>query len=398
MPIYSPSKLNTYENCPRRYAFRYIEKPPIEEFEGIEAFMGLRVHETLEGLYKYVKLSKIPPLDKLIGYYNDLWGKNFHENVRIVKKDITAENYRITGEKAIIEYYDQYKPFDDGKSIGLEYRINFKLSEYEGHAVQGFIDRLVYKGNGIYEIHDYKSSGTCPTQEQIDSDRQLALYQIGIQKIFPDAKDVELVWHYLIFGKEFRSRRDEKALEELAESTRRMISIIEGDREFKTRTSALCEWCEYKNTCPAWTHIVKTEEMTPQEFSEDDGVKMVDALGSIDDRIKSLKAERENIEGQLIAFALKNDAGRIIGLSHIAKIIKSVEVLFPRAGEPDRKPLEVMIKQSGLWEEFSQLSISKLKSGFISKKWDAVFLSKLQKFATEVVKARLKIMKKRDSE
>ena len=36
----------------------------------------------------------------------------------------------------------------------------------------------------------------------MDEDRQLALYQIGIQKMWNDVNRVELVWHYVAFDKE----------------------------------------------------------------------------------------------------------------------------------------------------------------------------------------------------
>ena len=51
--VFSPSSLYCFENCPRQYAFRYIDKIKIET-EGIEAFTGKRVHEILERLYQFV--------------------------------------------------------------------------------------------------------------------------------------------------------------------------------------------------------------------------------------------------------------------------------------------------------------------------------------------------------
>jgi len=46
MPIYSHSRLATYENCPQQYKLRYIDKVELPEGaqEGIEAFLGSRVH------------------------------------------------------------------------------------------------------------------------------------------------------------------------------------------------------------------------------------------------------------------------------------------------------------------------------------------------------------------
>ncbi len=49
--IYSHSRLSTFEDCPKRFEYRYVLKIPTET-EGIEAFVGKRVHEILERLYQ----------------------------------------------------------------------------------------------------------------------------------------------------------------------------------------------------------------------------------------------------------------------------------------------------------------------------------------------------------
>ena len=53
MPVYSHSKLATYENCPQKYKLQYIDRIELPEgSEGIEAFLGSRVHDVLEELHK----------------------------------------------------------------------------------------------------------------------------------------------------------------------------------------------------------------------------------------------------------------------------------------------------------------------------------------------------------
>ena len=47
--MYSHSRLETFEQCPQKYKFRYIDNIRTET-EGIEAFVGKRVHEALEKL------------------------------------------------------------------------------------------------------------------------------------------------------------------------------------------------------------------------------------------------------------------------------------------------------------------------------------------------------------
>jgi len=50
--VYSHSKLSCYEQCPQKYKLQYIDKVETEIEESVEAFMGVRVHETLEKLYR----------------------------------------------------------------------------------------------------------------------------------------------------------------------------------------------------------------------------------------------------------------------------------------------------------------------------------------------------------
>lgn len=82
------------------------------ETEGIEAFVGKRVHETLEKLYRDLKLTKLNTLEELLAYYETLWEKNWHAKVSIVREGITPDNYFSFGQECIRNYYEHFKPFD----------------------------------------------------------------------------------------------------------------------------------------------------------------------------------------------------------------------------------------------------------------------------------------------
>lgn len=43
MPTFSNLQLSTYEQCPFKYKYQYIDKIKVEEVNTIEAFMGSRV-------------------------------------------------------------------------------------------------------------------------------------------------------------------------------------------------------------------------------------------------------------------------------------------------------------------------------------------------------------------
>src|SRR5262249_4126062 len=117
--------------------------------------------------------------------------------------------------------------------------------------LQGFVDRIARARDGAIEIQDYKTSARVPSQADVDEDRQLALYQIGIGARFGDARPVRLVWRYLRPRRPPRSPRPPQPLAELAAQTRGLIDRIRSETVFEARPSALCRWCEYRDGCPA---------------------------------------------------------------------------------------------------------------------------------------------------
>jgi putative RecB family exonuclease len=251
LPIYSPSRISTYESCPRQYKYRYIDRIPREE-ESIEAFLGSRVHEALNKLYRDLQLGNLPRLQDLLAYYEWDWGRRWHGHVKIVKQGLSIEHYKGLGRRCLVNYYQAQEPFEGGQTLGLEHRVTSALDPDGRYRIQGYVDRLVRVRTGQYEIHDYKTSGRLPSQSEIDADRQLALYQLGVARVWPDADEIELVWHYLAFGRELRSRRTPEALQRMKTATITLIDRIEADTEFRPIKSLLCQWCPYLSMCPIW--------------------------------------------------------------------------------------------------------------------------------------------------
>ena len=278
LPTYSPSRISTYESCPRQYKYRYIDRIPREE-ESIEAFLGSRVHEALNKLYRDLQLDKDPSLPGLLDYYEWDWGRRWHDQVRIVKQDFSIDHYKRLGKRCLVNYYQAHKPFDRGQTVGLEHKVTSSLDQAGRYRIQGYVDRLVRVRPGHYEVHDYKTSGRLPPQDQIDTDRQLALYQLGVARVWPDAEEIELVWHYLAFGKELRSRRTPEALEYLKATTIALIDRIEADTEFTPIKSLLCQWCAYRSICPVWTDRTAETAALPVVVTGDGGSKGISASG-----------------------------------------------------------------------------------------------------------------------
>lgn len=248
MKIYSHSRLSTFEQCPLKFKLKYIDKLKPEIERSIEAHLGGVVHEVLEWLYTEVKNKKLPSLDHIIKIYAEKWQETFTPEILIVKQNKTIQDYFNKGVQFLIDYYTKNKPFDDN-TLETEKKIEITLDD--STKLIGFIDRLVHNlETQEYEVHDYKTANSMPLKEQIENDRQLALYSIAIKEIFGQDKEVKLVWHYLAHNQKITSTRTQEQLTQLKEDTLELIKKIESTKEFPANKSILCNWCEYKNQCP----------------------------------------------------------------------------------------------------------------------------------------------------
>ncbi|HVP80626.1 MAG TPA: PD-(D/E)XK nuclease family protein [Thermodesulfobacteriota bacterium] len=385
MPTYSHSQLSTYETCPHQYRLAYIDKIEVET-EGIEAFMGSRVHDALEKLYRDLKVTKLNTLEELLGFYRQEWEKNWNGMIRVVRKDYSPEDYRRLGEKCVTDYYKRYYPFDQGKTLGLEEYINFSLEEEKDCWIRGYIDRVTLVDSSVIEIHDYKTSSRLPTQEDVNSDRQLAFYQIGVAEKWQGVEEVRLIWHYLAFDKEIRSSRTPDELHQLCQATLELIRRIETDRQFLPKEGPLCNWCDYQGFCPKRKHRIAVESLPPNDYLNEEGVVLVKRYVETRERKRlfneEIDVELAKIEEALYAYAREKGIEAIFGSDHVAKMKVERKEKYPLKGDPSRKALDEMIKKAGKWMEVSDLNPWMLARIVSRGSWPPSLVNRVKEFST----------------
>jgi len=384
MTVYSHSRLCTFEQCPYKYKLQYIDKVETEIPKSIEAFLGSCVHSVLEKLYEDLKYQKQNSLEDLIKYLHEIWKKDWDSSIIIVKEEYGPDNYIRMAEKFITDYYNRYHPFDQGRTIALEDRILISLDSEDTYKLQGYIDRLVESSDGFYEIHDYKTNSRLPLPKYIESDRQLALYMIGVKKNYPDVKGVKLIWHFLAFDKEIDSTRSNEELEELKKETIELIDRIESEERFEPNPSFLCDWCEYRPVCTQWLHLYKIKEKPENEYLSDAGVKLVNRYAELKEKKKKfddeLDAEIGKVEEALFLFAEKEKVDVVFGSKNKIRIKETETVRFPYKNTKERVELEKLLKENRIWEEVDQLDTAALNKLITEKNIDKNLVGEINKF------------------
>jgi len=397
MPIYSHSQLSMYKECPLKYKLRYRDKIK-RDVEGVEGFMGTRVHETLKKCYDDIRFARVDSLSDLLAYYNKIWQENWHDSILIMKQDLTQEDYRALGEKLIGTYFKRYAPFDSDITISTEMGLNFALDDEKKYRMTGYIDRLSRDKDGVYEIHDYKTSSHLPGQEDADNDRQLGLYHIGVQRKWPQIGNIRLIWHYLAFDTELVSYRAPEAISNLVQDTKSLIDEIEVARDFPPRESSLCDWCEYPDLCPLRKHFVKVEALPVNEYLNEPGVVLVNKYVTLRDEEAGIKAEMEKVREAILDYARREEVELIKGSDYKARVKFDEKLKFPSKNDAERQGLDKAIKEAGKWAEVSQLDISSLTHVVESGQWSKDLIEQVMKYGRIEEISSVTVSKLKDEE
>ncbi len=396
MPVYSYSRINTYDHCPMQYKFKYLDriKPPTE-LKTIEAFMGNCIHHVLKDFYQQLLFQRIPSLEEVLALYQEEWKKNWTDDIVIMKMPLEPGHYRQTGEKALKSYYERYHPFSEDQSLSLEKELTFPIGPY---SFKGYIDRLSLEADDIYVIHDYKTSGSMPTFPEVEKDLQLAMYQISIHRHFPNASKVRSVWHYLLFNQAWTVELEPSQLENKENLIMQKVYTIENDSLFEPQPSALCHWCSYEEICPAKTHALSLEEEELPE--EEQGFRMVNAYGKVCADYKKaravlegIKLEKEALEKQMVDYAKAHQYKVIQGKTAALQLSDKLSYKFPDSKDPARPFMEKLLEEQNLWKEASILHSARLNKLVKDPQLDLAIRQELMSYTSMDLKTSFKWIK-----
>jgi|TARA_B110000196_G_C21138660_1_gene662598 RecB family exonuclease len=249
---YSYSQINTYKSCPEKYKLSYIDRLRKPD-EGIEAFMGNRVHEVLEWVFKE-RANKFTTFDKLTAKYDDLWLNAWHDRIFIADPRVNTDHIYTIGLRCLGNFCTNYGPIFETPVYATELKLEFEI---EGYKFRGVLDRVDKTIDGKWIITDYKTSKRAKGIRAAKSDIQLGLYYIAVQQNFPEANQILTGWNFLRHNKEIHLHPEEESIQKIKNQVVRRIKKIEKNisegYSFFPKESILCHWCYYWDECSAKT-------------------------------------------------------------------------------------------------------------------------------------------------
>lgn len=208
MNSFSPNMLKTFETCPKKYFFKYIEKISVPQ--KISLFeKGKKVHA-------------------LANYY--LRG----DDISKIEKALNSEELRLWEILKQNEFFNK-------TYINSEYNLSCKIGDYW---VGGRLDALMKDENNYY-ILDYKT-GSIPKNPEYDY--QTSIYLLSASKMY--GKNLKFIYIDLKNSQnciiDFTPEKEKIYEEKLIEICNK-ITNTQFPEEIEQ--SKICEFCEYKKIC-----------------------------------------------------------------------------------------------------------------------------------------------------
>jgi hypothetical protein len=310
----------------------------------------------------------------------------------VVNPERTVEDYKKVGIRCIKDYYARFHPFNQHKVIGIEQYITIDLGD--NRVLRGYIDRLDYEGDGVYAIHDYKTQKNMKTQEQADEDWQLAIYAIGVKKLYPDCKRVKLIWHILAHDKDAQAEKKDEELDELLQTVKDLIKEIEATQVFPANEGILCGWCNFRPVCPKFAHLHKIEKLLENEYMQEDGVQLVNKYLELTEQRKKLNDEIDKISEAIYEYGEKEHLDVIYGDNGKLRIWKKECIKMPGKNDPLILEVAKILQSVNKYDDVCVLDTWKLEKIMGDGEWPPEIVEMLKGFGRKETIKRIYVSKK----
>ena len=257
----SPTKLDVWQDCPRRYWLKYVQKVPVDG-RWAHLSMGNAVHAGLRDWFDLPPERRSPA--DVAALVAEAWTSDgFRDEEQSVQWLAVAQ--RMTAsylEVTLLNATMPTQPHSRERTLG-------SLTDHA--TVSGRIDRIDeapqesadpdrYGYPGELVVVDYKTGRTVPTDDTARTSRALAIYcEVVARSLRRPAFTVQL--HHVPTGVVASARHTPESLERQlrrVDSLARDIIAAEATADleaFPPQRGPLCAWCDYREFCDAGRDI-----------------------------------------------------------------------------------------------------------------------------------------------
>lgn len=373
MSKFSFSQVGVYQQCPKKYQFKYVEKIPEEFKKTPELLLGSSVHAALEFLYNQVNDLKTPSVDDVLTNYQEYWKEELDKlneagEILETRNDMTIDDYKRKWEFYIKSYFDKNQPFTDTKVIGTEINLSFDVSD--GVFFNWFVDRLDKVGD-TFIINDYKTNKNLPPENKEMYQEQLNLYAVGVkQKYGKYFTKLKAKLHYLHFDIVDEREITDEMIQNIQEKYKNLAEEIDLKKSqfnsdpkntFPAIKWTLCRFCAFQMICPVFIHRDMDDEMISGELKEWTIKSLIDEYAVFSQQESDNKKQKEMIKKMLEEYVSKKEEDIKVLYGNTNKLSISTLINYKTV---DEKQLEEYLREHNLLDQAMNIDRFKLKKMF----------------------------------
>ena len=247
----SPSRASDFKVCPQLFKFRSIDRLP--EPTTVHQARGTTAHLALERLYDLPASERTP--EALSTLFREAWTE-LRGSEEYADLFASPDEERRGGIESLTLLLTYFSLEDPTEVVPLDRELDM-LEDLDGITIRGILDRIDELPDGSLVITDYKSGKAPPERYALPAFFALKIYALLIKKQL-GRTPVEVRLLYLNGPTMYRLPIEERQLAAMDRQLRALWAAI--DRaivrdQFPARPGRLCDWCSFKDVCPAWHEV-----------------------------------------------------------------------------------------------------------------------------------------------
>lgn len=234
------SRVDTYQTCPLKYRFAYLDKLPAAPSPQLS--WGSSIHSALEFWWGQ-KLPEPPSVEDLLQSLYDNWDDTGFEGMPREEK---LKWYR-HAQDVLRRHHDQYA---SRYVPAVASEAWFELDLGDDIQVWGSIDHVARTPSGGIGIVDWKTNRRAKTRKQVAGSLQLAIYALAAVELWGHQPEW-VALDFVVSGVRVTMPRSEIDTDAALSTIRDVAARVRASL-FEPSPSRLCSWCDYRAACPAF--------------------------------------------------------------------------------------------------------------------------------------------------